>query len=967
MNAPGHDPAIARALAPGDHVYLIDGSGFIFRAYHALPPLTRKSDGLPTGAVSGFCNMLWKLLEDSKAGDKPSHLAVIFDAGRASFRNEMYTEYKANRSAPPDDLIPQFPLTRDAVRAFGVACVEKIGFEADDLIATYARLAREAGAKVTIVSSDKDLMQLIHDGKVEMLDPVKNRRIGPAEVIEKFGVPPEKVIDVQALIGDSTDNVPGVPGIGVKTAAKLIGEFGDLETLLARAAEIKQNKCREALIAYKEQARLSARLVTLEVSVPLDEALEEFAVREPDAAKLIPFLKAMEFLNLMRRAAVKLGVEDADSYAAPAGTPAASPPARSKPLAPPEPSGCPGAVMDRATLLRPIDYGRYQSIADASALDRYLAAAHEAGQLAIAVETDSIDPMRARPIGIALSIQPGGGCYIPLAHRADGELALGGSTPAQMTEKDALARLAPLLADESVLKTGHNLKYAFVLFAQRGLRIRAFDDCMLLSYALDLGLHGHGLDELSEIHLAHKPIALVDIAGKGRERLSFEQVPIEKATRYASERADITLRLHLLLKPRLVAERRTTIYETLERPLIAVLAQMERTGIAIAPPFLAKLSNDFALQMARLEEECCGHAGEKFNLGSPKQLGDILFGKFSLPGGRRTKTGAWSTDADILEELAAQGHELPKTILQWRQLSKLKSTYTDALPTYVNAETGRVHTSYALGATTTGRLSSNEPNLQNIPIRTEEGRRIRRAFIAPEGRCLVSADYSQIELRLLAHIAEVPALRQAFADGLDIHAMTASEMFGVPVKDMPAEIRRRAKAINFGIIYGISAFGLANQLAIPRGEADAYIKKYFERFPGIRDYMESTKAFVRENGYVETIFGRRIHVRDVKSPNPATRAFGERQAINAPIQGSAADVIRRAMLRLQPALAENDLDAQLLLQVHDELVLETTEGQAKQVCEVARAVMEKAAWPVISLRVPLVVDARSGKNWDEAH
>jgi DNA polymerase-1 len=971
LNEHVQEPSPARALAPGDHLYLIDGSGFIFRAYHALPPLNRKSDGLPTGAVSGFCNMLWKLLEDSKAGDRPSHLAVIFDAGRVSFRNAMYTEYKANRSAPPDDLIPQFPLTRDAVRAFGVSCVEKAGFEADDLIATYARIAREAGAKVTIVSSDKDLMQLIHDGKVEMLDPVKNRRIGPAEVIEKFGVPPDKVIDVQALIGDSIDNVPGVPGIGVKTAAELIGAYGDLENLLAHAGEIKQPKRREALIEHTEQARLSARLVRLDEAVPLEEAIEEFAVCEPDPAKLMPFLKSMEFTALLRRAAAKLGVEDAESYAAPAGSGPSQPApalAQTKPLsALPEPAGCPGAVMDRAALLRPIDYGRYQTIADVATLDRYLAAAQEAGHLAIAIETDSIDPMRARLIGIALSINPGGGCYIALAHRTDGGLDLAGSAPPQLSEKDALARLAPILADDGILKIGHNLKYVFVLFAQRGLRMLSLDDCMLLSYTLDLGLHGHGLEELSEIHLAHNPIALVDIAGKGRDKLSFEQVPIENATRYVAERADIALRLHLLLKPRLVAERRTTVYETLERPLIGVLAEMERAGIAIAPSFLAKLSNDFAIEMARLEEECCGHAGEKFNLASPKQLGDILFGKFSLPGGRRTKTGAWSTDADILEELAVQGHELPKTILQWRQLSKLKSTYTDALPTYVNATTGRVHTSYALGSTTTGRLSSNEPNLQNIPIRTEEGRRIRRAFIAPEGRCLVSADYSQIELRLLAHIAEVPALRQAFADGLDIHAMTASEMFGVPVKDMPAEIRRRAKAINFGIIYGISAFGLANQLAIPRGEADAYIKKYFERFPGIRDYMESTKSFVREHGYVETIFGRRIHIRDVKSPNPATRAFGERQAINAPIQGSAADVIRRAMLRLTPALAENDLDAQLLLQVHDELVLETAEAQAKQVCDVARAVMEKAAWPVISLRVPLVVDARAGKNWDEAH
>jgi DNA polymerase-1 len=967
LNALDHNALTPRAIASGDHLYLIDGSGFIFRAYHALPPLNRKSDGLPTGAVSGFCNMLWKLLEDSKAGDKPTHLAVIFDAGRASFRNTMYTEYKANRSAPPDDLIPQFPLTRDAVRAFGVACVEKVGFEADDLIATYARLAREADARVTIVSSDKDLMQLIHDGKVEMLDTMKNRRIGPAEVMEKFGVPPEKVIDVQALIGDSIDNVPGVPGIGVKTAAKLIAEFGDLETLLARAGEVKQNKCREALIEYAEQARLSAALVTLDESVPLDEGIELFAVHDPDPAKLVPFLKSMEFINLLRRAAAKLGVVDVEGMPAPA-SPTAPARVETRPSPPPaDTASCPGAVMDRAALLKPIDYGRYESVTEFAALDRWIAAAHETGHLALAVETDSIDPMRARLFGIALATAPGVACYIPLAHRADGGLALGGAAPAQLPERDVLARLTPIFADESVLKIGHNLKFAIVLLAQRGIHVRALDDTLLLSYVLDIGLHGHGLEELSETHLQHRPIALTDIAGKGRDKISFEQVPIAEATRYVAERADVALRLHFLLKPRLVAERRMTVYESLERPLIGVLAEMERTGIAIAPSFLAKLSNDFALTMARLEEECCGHAGERFNLGSPKQLGDILFDKFSLPGGRRTKTGAWSTDADVLEELAAQGHALPKTILEWRQLSKLKSTYTDALPTYVYAGTGRVHTSYALGATTTGRLSSNEPNLQNIPIRTEEGRRIRRAFVAPEGRCLVSADYSQIELRLLAHIADVPALRQAFADGLDIHAMTASEMFGVPVKDMPAEIRRRAKAINFGIIYGISAFGLANQLGIPRGEADAYIRKYFERFPGIRDYMESTKSFVREHGYVETIFGRRIHIRDVKAASAAHRAFGERQAINAPIQGSAADIIRRAMVRLAPALAENDLDAHLLLQVHDELVLEVADSQARQVCDVARSVMEKAPLPVIQLRVPLVVDARAGKNWGEAH
>ena len=962
-----HALAPERTLAPGDHLYLIDGSGFVFRAYHALPPLTRKSDGLPTGAVAGFCNMLWKLLEDTKARDKPSHLAVIFDAGSQTFRNDMYTEYKANRSEPPDDLIPQFPLTRDAVRAFGVACVEKPGFEADDLIATYSRLAREAGIKVTIVSSDKDLMQLIYDGKVEMLDPMKNRRIGPAEVIERFGVPPEKVIDVQALIGDSIDNVPGVPGIGVKTAAKLIAEFGDLETLLARADEVKQNKCRESLISFAEQARLSARLVKLDEAVPLDEGIADFAVHDPDPAKLMPFLRSMEFLALLRRAAPKLGVVLDEAAAQPAAA-ASPPPAEVKAQpAPMEAKAHPGVVRDHALILRPIDHSRYESIADAAALDRWIAAGHESGLLGVSIETDDADPMRARILGIALAVGAGIAGYVPLAHRAGGGLDLAGSAALQLTEREALARLAPLFEDEGVLKTGHDLKTAMIVLRQRGIALKAIDDVLLISYVLNLGLHGHGLEELSEAHLHHKPIAFSDVTGKGRERISFDQVAISEATRYAAEHADIALRLHLLLKPRLAAERRTTVYETLERPLISVLADMERAGIAIAPSFLAKLSNDFARDMARLEEECCKLAGEKFNLGSPKQLGDILFDKFSLPGGRRTKTGAWSTDADILEELAAAGHDLPARILEWRQLSKLKSTYTDALPTYVNPTTQRVHTSYALGATTTGRLSSNEPNLQNIPIRTEEGRRIRRAFVAPEGRCLVSADYSQIELRLLAHIADVPALSQAFADGLDIHAMTASEMFSVPVKDMPAEIRRRAKAINFGIIYGISGFGLANQLGIARGEADAYIKKYFERFPGIRDYMESTKAFVREHGYVETIFSRRIHIRDVKAQSAAHRAFGERQAINAPIQGSAADIIRRAMARLPSALAENDLDAKLLLQVHDELVLEVKDAQAKQVCDVAKSVMEKATLPAIQLRVPLVVDARSGKNWDEAH
>jgi DNA polymerase-1 len=957
-----------REIGPGDHLYLVDGSGFIFRAYHALPPLSRKSDGLPTGAVSGFSNMLWKLLQDMKAGDKPTHLAVIFDASRASFRSEIYAEYKANRTDPPDDLLPQFPLTREATRAFGIPCIEKEGYEADDLIATYSRLAREAGAKVTIVSSDKDLMQLVRDGEIEMFDPMKSKRFGSAEVIERFGVPPEKVIYVQALAGDSIDNVPGVPGIGVKTAAELIGTYGDLETLLAHAEEIKQPKRRESLIANAENARISERLVTLDLAVPLDEQISEFGVREPDPKELIPFLKAMEFSALLKRASVKLGIEDIEVVT---GEEIAQIRAkRPEGAAPPAPAlepGCPGAVMDRAAVIRPIDYGRYETVTDLVGLDRFIALAHETGTLGLSIQTDAPDPMRARIFGIALAPAPGVAGYIPLAQSNSGGLDFAGATPGTLKEEQVLEQLKPLLSDDSVLKVGHDLKFATVLLLQRGLRVSAFDDPMLMSYVLDAGVNGHELSELSDVHLKHKAIALTDLIGKGRDRVSLDKVPFAEATRYAAEQADIALRLALLLKPRLVAERRLTVYETLERPLIPVLAQMERTGTMIAPSFLLKLSNDFAKEMARLEAESHKLAGETFNLGSPKQLGDILFGKFSLPGGRRTKTGAWSTDADILEELAALGHDLPQRVLEWRQVSKLKSTYTDALPTYIHPLTGRVHTSYALASTTTGRLSSNEPNLQNIPIRTEEGRRIRRAFIAPEGRCLVSADYSQIELRLLANAANVPALSQAFADGLDIHAMTASEMFNVPIKGMPGEIRRRAKAINFGIIYGISAFGLANQLGIPRGEADSYIKKYFERFPGIRDYMDSTKAFAREHGYVETIFGRRMHIKDIRAANAAMRAFGERQAINAPLQGSAADIIRRAMVRLPPALAEHDLDAQLHLQVHDELILEVKDEHAGKVCEVARAVMEKAMLPAVQLKVPLVVEARAGKNWDEAH
>jgi DNA polymerase-1 len=958
-------------LKKGDHLYLIDGSGYLFRAYHALPPLTRKSDGLPTGAVSGYCNMLWKLLEDMKGPDEPTHVAVIFDAGEKTFRNRIYDKYKANRPPPPEDLIPQFPLVRDATRAFNVACVELVDYEADDLIATYARLAREAGARTTIVSSDKDLMQLVEDGWITLLDTMKNRRLGSAEVMEKFGVPPSKVVEVQALAGDSVDNVPGVRGIGIKTAAELINQYGDLETLLAKAGEIKQPKRRETLIENAQNARISFRLVTLDRNVPIRESIDEFAVREPEAVPLIGFLKGMEFSSLTRRAASHFGVEDpdaisADSMAAPV---TAKPAAEAKSAAPASAKGGSGAVMDRAALMKPIDHDAYETVTTLARLSEWIARAREMGAVSVDTETTSLDPMQAGLCGVSLAVAPGEACYIPCGHRsgADDLMSSGRDAIVQIAEADLIAALKPLLEDTGVLKIAQNLKYDYLIFLNRGIRVAPFDDTMLMSYVLEGGLHGHGMDELSELHLTHTPIPFARVAGKGKEKVTFDNVALKEATQYSAEDADVTLRLALLLKPRLAAEGKRTVYETLERPLICVLADMEYAGIMIDPDLLRRLSNDFAKLQAVMEKDIHKLAGEEFNIGSPKQLGDILFGKFSLPGGRKTKTGAWSTDADILEDIAAQGHDIAKKVLDWRQLAKLRGTYTDALPTYINPKTGRVHTSYAMASTSTGRLASTDPNLQNIPIRTEEGRRIRQAFIAPKGTKLISADYSQIELRLLAHIADIPQLKQAFSDELDIHAMTASEIFGVPVKGMPPEIRRRAKAINFGIVYGISAFGLANQLGIARDEAGDYIKKYFARFPGIRDYMEETKQFAREHGYVETLFGRRVHIREIKSTNPSFRGGAERAAINAPIQGTAADIIRRAMIRLPDALAAKKLKARMLLQVHDELVFEAPDAEIEKSAALIRQVMEKAGLPAIQLSVPLTVEVRAAANWDAAH
>ena len=967
----------------GDHLFLVDGSGYIFRAYHALPPLTRKSDRLPVGAVSGFCNMLWKLLSearDTSVGVTPTHFAVIFDHSSKTFRNELYPEYKANRSEPPEDLVPQFGLIRQATEAFDLPCIEMEGFEADDLIATYARLAEEAGGDVTIISSDKDLMQLVTP-KTSMYDTMKDREIREPQVVEKWGVWPEKMIDLQALTGDSIDNIPGVPGIGPKTAAQLLEEYGDLDTLLQRAGEIKQNKRRENIIANTEMAKLSRELVTLKRDVPVVESIEDFALAEPDGPKLISFLKAMEFTTLTRRVGEATATEIAEIEPAEVkvewGGDARGPdldPGNVGAEGNTENSGegwtpaSLAAARAEAAASSKIDTSNYETIRDLETLESWLSEAREIGVCAFDTETTSLDPMQAELVGFSLATAPGRAAYIPLAHKSGaGDLLGGGLVDDQIDEADALSRLKPLLEDASVLKIAQNLKYDLVIMQQRGVNVVSHDDTMLISYVVDAGKGGHGMDALSDRWLGHETIHYKDLTGSGKKAITFDFVEIDKASTYAAEDADITLRLWLALKPRLAADGLVSVYERLERPLVHVLAGMEQRGISVDRQILSRLSGDFAQSAAALEAEIHELAGESFNPGSPKQLGEILFGKMNLPGGTKTKTGQWSTSAQVLEDLAAEGHELPRKIVDWRQLTKLKSTYTDALPGFINPKTKRVHTSYALASTSTGRLSSSDPNLQNIPIRTTEGRKIRTAFVAEPGNKLLSADYSQIELRVLAHIAEIPQLKQAFADGVDIHAMTASEMFGVPVEGMPPEVRRRAKAINFGIIYGISAFGLANQLSIPRSEAGDYIKQYFERFPGIRDYMENTKAYCREHGYVETIFGRRAHYPEIKSSNPQHRAFTERAAINAPIQGSAADIIRRAMVRMDSALESANLSARMLLQVHDELIFELPETEVDATIPVVRKIMENAAMPAVSMAVPLSVDATAADNWDEAH
>ena len=924
------------------HLVLVDGSGFIFRAFHALPPMTRP-DGTPVNAVFGFSNMLLRLLTEHVG----THVAVVFDAGRTTFRNELYDQYKAQRPEPPPELTPQFALVREATAAYGVAGVELDTWEADDLIASYARVAAEGGMRVTIVSSDKDLMQLV-GGRVVMQDPIKQREIGPAEVLEKFGVPPNKVIDVQALMGDSVDNVPGVPGIGPKNAAQLIQEYGDVEGVLAAAPGMKPSKRRDMLIEHAEKARISRKLVTLCKDVPLPVPLDDLRAKEPDRTALATWLQIQGFKSALNR----LGLEGVVRMSAPT-------------LPVPAPATAPATDQPA--------FGPYECVTTLEGLAAWIAEAQAAGVVGLDTETDSLDALRANLVGVSLATAPGRACYVPLRHRAaqpaaqgtlDGPVADAAPAVEQIAPEDALAALAPLLRDATVLKVLQNAKYDLMVLERAGLPgIGPVDDTMLISYSQEAGRHGHGMDELSRLHLGHSPISFDSVTGTGRARIPFSEVPLDRATAYAAEDADVTLRLWHRLKPLMRTTQSLVIYEQMERRLIPVLMRMEQAGVRVDEAELRRMSADFAVRMEVMEGEIHKMAGRPFSLGSAKQLGEILFDEQALPGGKRLASGAWGTDVVVLQTLADQGHEMPARIIEWRQLSKLRSTYTEALVAQIDPATNRVHTSFAQAITSTGRLSSTDPNLQNIPIRTEEGARIRKAFVAEDGHVLVSCDYSQIELRLMAHVADIAPLKEAFATGQDIHTRTASEVFGVPMEGMDPGTRRRAKAINFGIIYGISAFGLARQLGIEPGEARTYIAAYFERYPGIRAYMDRTKMEAREHGYVLTPFGRRCWVPGIAEKQAQRRAYAERQAMNAPLQGGAADIIKRAMVRLPAALDAAGLRARLLLQVHDELLFEAPEGEAEATAAVAKRVMEGAA--VIS--VPLVVETGSGRSWAEAH
>ena len=930
------------------HIYLIDGSGYIFRAYYALPPLTRKSDGLPVGAVSGFCNMLYKFLEEARSLDKedrPTHLAVIFDSARKNFRNDIYKDYKANRHDTPEDLIPQFEYIRKAVTAFNIPSIELLNYEADDLIATYKEQASKKNIKVTIISSDKDLMQLVDDNTF-MFDAMKEHYIGKEEVKEKFGVYPEKVIDVQSLAGDSSDNIPGVPGIGIKTAAELINQFGSLENLLENASTIKQPKRRQALLDNREKAFISKQLVTLKRDVPVTNELDEFILKPLNLDKILTFLKEMEFTRLFSRLEENHGSFVNEKISTLKNETKTEP-------------------KKKIISTSPIDSSenKFSLVMNIQELEKILSKADERGLFAIDTETNSLDTMVADLVGISLSFKIGEAFYIPLAHKNK----LDPLVKKQLNSKDVLAIIKPYLEDSTIKKIGQNIKYDYRIFLKYGIKMTSMEDTMLMSYALDAGKNRHNMDLLSEIHLQHKTISFKDVAGIGKAQVTFDLVDIEQAKNYACEDADVTLRLYEFFEQRLFGENVLNVYENLEKPLIKILSSMENNGIKIDQTILGKLSKKFEIEIQNLEKKIFKISGEEFNIASPKQLGDIIYDKLKITGTKKTKKGNLATNVSVLENLADQGHEFPKLILNWRQKSKLKNTYTDTLPTYINNKTKRVHTSFLLAATTTGRLASANPNLQNIPIKNIEGKEIRSAFISEKNSNLISADYSQIEMRILSHMGDVTELKKAFLNKEDIHNLTASQIFGVSIHDVDEDMRRKAKAINFGIIYGISSYGLAKQISVSNTEAESFLRSYFTKFPEIKEFMNETIKFCRKNGYVKTLFDRKCHFPNINDKNHTLRTFQERACINAPIQGTAADVLRLAMIKIDNKIEEKNINANLLIQVHDELLLECQEKDVVNVQKQVSYEMEHASEPLLKFSIPLTVDIKSGKNWSEAH
>jgi DNA polymerase-1 len=922
------------SLKKTDHFYLIDGSGYIFRAYYALPPLSRKSDGLPTGAVSGFCSMLFKLLEDSRSDDsvhKPTHFAVIFDSAKKNFRNDIYTEYKANRSETPEDLAPQFEYIRKAVKAFNLPSIELINYEADDLLATYAKQIVEAGAKVTVISSDKDLMQLVSE-KIRLYDPMKNKVLGEKEVFEKFGVKPNQVIDVQSLAGDSSDNIPGVPGIGVKTAAELINKYKTLDVLLKNINEIPQNKRRETLLTNKDKAILSKKLVTLKDDVPTKEKLEDFIMKNVDREKLFEFLREMEFNRLLSQAISFYGEALVSNLN--------------------EPS------LLKKKIEKNINIKSYECILDEKNLDNWIKILEDKTVIAIDTETSSLNPLETDLIGISFSYAQNKACYIPLGHKEK-----------SLKKEIVLKKIKPLLEDPSIKKVGQNIKFDFIVLKQNGVEIKSIEDTMLISYTLDAGKNRHNMDTLSEIHLGHKTISFKELVGTGKNKLKFSDIELSKATEYAAEDADVTLRLYENLKERLDEEKLNKIYEYFEKPMVKLLSKLEFNGIKVDASHLKKLSARFEKKLKKIEKEIYALAGREFNIGSPKQLGEIIYNELKIAKLKKTKKGSLATNANVLEELAFTGHKFPNLILEWRQVSKLKNTYSDALQDHISSKTKRVHTSFLLAATNTGRLASSDPNLQNIPIKSEDGKEIRKAFIADKGNILISADYNQIEMRILADIADVKALKKAFKNEEDIHSLTASQVFNVPINKVNEDLRRKAKAINFGIIYGITQYGLAKQISVSNHEALDFINAYFKRFPEIKDYMNSTIKSCRTRGYVNNIFGRRIHLSGINDKNFSIRSFQERAAINAPIQGSAADIIRLAMIKLDEITETNKkFKAKMLLQIHDELIFECSKDDKTYVQNIIKEAMTSVSSSDYHMfSIPLNVSINSGLNWGEAH